>query len=112
MRSPTFDELFSLLLAVQLSAGEWVRGAIHIQTVNRWHSRFKSRLVRFRGVASRYLIHDSGMAARAERSPLDDARAPAVRSGPARLSGRATEKTRTQPFLASPTPAGYPYLTL
>ena len=40
--------------------GERVRGAIHIQTVNSWHSRFKSRLVRFRGVASRYLIHDSG----------------------------------------------------
>ena len=36
------------------------RGAIHIQTVNAWHSRFKRWLVRFRGVASRYLINYSG----------------------------------------------------
>jgi hypothetical protein len=28
--------------------------------VNSWHSRFKSWLVRFRGVASRYLINYSG----------------------------------------------------
>ena len=36
------------------------RGAIHIQNVNAWHSRFKNWLVRFRGVASRYLINYSG----------------------------------------------------
>jgi transposase-like protein len=40
--------------------GERARGAIHIQNVNAWHSRFKSWLVRFRGVASRYLINYSG----------------------------------------------------
>jgi transposase-like protein len=45
---------------VNASAGERSRGAIHIQNVNSWHSRFKSWLVRFRGVASRYLIHYSG----------------------------------------------------
>jgi hypothetical protein len=43
-----------------VQAGERARGAIHIQNVNSWHSRFKSWLVRFRGVASRYLIHYLG----------------------------------------------------
>jgi len=46
--------------AVNLQAGIRARGAIHIQNVNSWHSRFKSWLVRFRGVASRYLINYSG----------------------------------------------------
>lgn len=45
---------------VNVKAGERSRGAIHIQNVNSWHSRFKGWLVRFRGVASRYLIHYSG----------------------------------------------------
>jgi len=46
--------------AVNVQAGVRARGAIHIQNVNAWHSRFKSWLVRFRGVASRYLAHYSG----------------------------------------------------
>jgi transposase-like protein len=46
--------------AVNVRAGERARGAIHIQNVNAWHSRFKGWLVRFRGVASRYLINYSG----------------------------------------------------
>ena len=46
--------------AVNISAGVRTRGAIHIQNVNGWHARFKTWLVRFRGVASRYLIHYSG----------------------------------------------------
>jgi transposase-like protein len=46
--------------AVNVQAGIRARGAIHIQNVNSWHSRFKSWLVRFRGVASRYLINYSG----------------------------------------------------
>jgi transposase-like protein len=46
--------------AVNVKAGILARGAIHIQNVNSWHSRFKSWLVRFRGVASRYLINYSG----------------------------------------------------
>lgn len=46
--------------AVNVKAGERARGAIHIQNVNSWHSRFKNWLVRFRGVASRYLINYSG----------------------------------------------------
>jgi transposase-like protein len=45
---------------VNTKAGGRARGAIHIQNVNAWHSRFKSWLVRFRGVASRYLINYSG----------------------------------------------------
>jgi hypothetical protein len=46
--------------AVNLKAGIRARGAIHIQNVNAWHSRFKTWLVRFKGVASRYLVHYSG----------------------------------------------------
>jgi hypothetical protein len=46
--------------AVNVRAGIRARGAIHIQNVNSWHSRFKNWLVRFRGVASRYLINYSG----------------------------------------------------
>jgi hypothetical protein len=46
--------------AVNVKAGIRARGAIHLQNVNAWHSRFKSWLVRFRGVASRYLINYSG----------------------------------------------------
>jgi len=46
--------------AVNVAAGKRVRGAIHIQNVNAWHSRFKGWLVHFRGVASRYLINYSG----------------------------------------------------
>jgi hypothetical protein len=45
---------------VNVKAGVCARGAIHLQNVNAWHSRFKSWLVRFRGVASRYLINYSG----------------------------------------------------
>jgi transposase-like protein len=45
---------------VNVKASVRARGAIHLQNVNAWHSRFKSWLVRFRGVASRYLINYSG----------------------------------------------------
>jgi transposase-like protein len=45
---------------VNVKAGVRARGVIHLQNVNAWHSRFKSWLVRFRGVASRYLINYSG----------------------------------------------------
>jgi len=46
--------------AVNVRAGLRARGAIHIQNVNAWHSRFKNWLARFRGVASRYLANYSG----------------------------------------------------
>jgi transposase-like protein len=41
--------------AVNLRAGERVRGAVHVQNVNAYHSRFRQWLSRFRGVASHYL---------------------------------------------------------
>jgi transposase-like protein/IS1 family transposase len=41
--------------AVNLSAGVRVAGALHVQNVNAYHSRFKEWLRRFHGVASRYL---------------------------------------------------------
>ena len=44
---------------VNAQTGVHARGAIHIQNVNAWHSRFKSWLTRFRGVASRYLANYS-----------------------------------------------------
>jgi hypothetical protein len=46
--------------AVNMAAGKRARGAVHVQNVNGWHSRFKSWLVRFKGVASRYLANYSG----------------------------------------------------
>ena len=46
--------------AVNVAAKRRARGAIHIQNVNAWHSRFKSWLVHFSGVASRYLVNYSG----------------------------------------------------
>ena len=45
---------------INLRAGERARGTIHLNHVNGWHSRFKRWLVRFHGIASRYLIHYSG----------------------------------------------------
>jgi len=45
---------------VNLRAGIRARGAIHLNHVNGWHSRFKHWLAPFYGVASRYLIHHSG----------------------------------------------------
>ena len=46
--------------AVNIRAGIRARGAIHIQNINGWHSRFKHWLQRFHGFASRYLIAYSG----------------------------------------------------
>jgi len=46
--------------AINLRTGERARGAIHLNHVNGWHSRFKRWLVRFHGVASRYLSHYAG----------------------------------------------------
>jgi transposase-like protein len=46
--------------AVNVRAGIRARGALHIQNVNGWHSRFKTWLHRFNGVASRYLANYTG----------------------------------------------------
>jgi transposase-like protein len=40
---------------VNVSAGEHVRGAVHVQNVNGYHSRFHKWLRSFNGVATRYL---------------------------------------------------------
>jgi transposase-like protein len=54
---------------VNVRAGERSRGDLHIQNVNGWHARFKSWLIRFRGIASKYLAHYSGW-----QRVLDDGR--------------------------------------
>lgn len=41
--------------AVNLRAGVRVRGALHVQNVNAYHSRFREWLERFHGVATHYL---------------------------------------------------------
>jgi transposase-like protein len=46
--------------AINVRAGIRARGAIHLNNVNGWHSRFKTWLRRFNGVASRYLANYSG----------------------------------------------------
>ena len=40
---------------INLAAGVWVAGDLHVQNVNAYHCRFKEWLRRFHGVASRYL---------------------------------------------------------
>ena len=45
---------------VNVAGGSRTRGALHIQNVNGWHSRFKTWLRRFNGVASRYLANYTG----------------------------------------------------
>ena len=59
--------------SVNLSAGVRVRpgieGAIHVQNVNAYHSRFRAWLARFHGVASRYLPNYLGW-----NRALDDGR--------------------------------------
>ena len=63
--------------AVNLSAGGRVRYnaniAIHVQNVNAYHGRFRGWLMRFNGVASRYLSNYLGW-----RWALDGGRIPAV----------------------------------
>jgi transposase-like protein len=46
--------------AVNLRAGERVRGAVHVQNVNAYHSRLRGWLHHFRGVATRYLANYCG----------------------------------------------------
>ena len=46
--------------AVNLQAGIRMRGAIHVQNVNAYHSRLRGWLMPFRGLASRYLANYLG----------------------------------------------------
>ena len=41
--------------SISVSAGEWIRGAVHIQTVNSRLSQIKRFLRKWRGIATRYL---------------------------------------------------------
>jgi hypothetical protein len=45
---------------VNLSQGQRVNGAFHVQHVNAYHSRFKGWLERFHGVATKYLSNYLG----------------------------------------------------
>ncbi|WP_189441918.1 IS1595 family transposase, partial [Pseudoduganella dura] len=46
--------------ALNVRAGVRARGAMHLNNVNGWHSRFKTWLRRFNGVASCYLANYTG----------------------------------------------------
>ena len=46
--------------ALNIRGGERTRDTIHLQNVNSWHSRYKTWLKRFNGIASRYLHNYSG----------------------------------------------------
>jgi len=74
--------------ALNLSAGERVRGELHIQTVNSLHSRLKDFLRRRRGVATKYLdnylrwFHLAGIAnGPTPRACLNAAIGPQLRMG-------------------------------
>lgn len=59
--------------AVNLRAGERVRGAVHVQNVNAYHRRFRQWLARFNGVASRYLPNYLGWQWAVDGQRLDSA---------------------------------------
>jgi hypothetical protein len=46
--------------SVNLQVGGRVRGAVHVQNVNAYHSRLRGWLHHFRGVATRYLHNYCG----------------------------------------------------
>ncbi len=46
--------------ALAIRVGVRARGAVHLNNVNGWHSRFKTWLRRFNGVTSRYLANYTG----------------------------------------------------
>jgi transposase-like protein len=56
--------------ALNVRAGMRARGAIHLNNVNGWHSRFKRWLRRFNGVASRYLANYTGWQRRLDAAEL------------------------------------------
>ena len=55
---------------INLSKGERVKGAFHLQNVNAYHSRFKTWLVRFHGVATKYLENYLGWRRSLEQHPM------------------------------------------
>lgn len=54
---------------VNISKGERVKGAFHLQNVNAYHSRFKAWLQRFHGVATKYLANYLGWRRSLEQHP-------------------------------------------
>lgn len=54
---------------INLSKGERVKGAFHLQNVNAYHSRFKGWLQRFHGVATKYLPNYLGWQRSLEQYP-------------------------------------------
>jgi transposase-like protein len=54
---------------VNLSKGQRVNGAYHLQNVNAYHSRFKQWLIRFHGVATKYLSNYLGWRRSIEQHP-------------------------------------------
>jgi len=50
----------NLRAGVRVRVRPSIRGAIHVQNVNAYHSRFRRWLARFNGVASRYLANYLG----------------------------------------------------
>lgn len=54
---------------VNLSIGERIKGAFHLQNVNAYHSRFKGWLLRFHGVATKYLPNYLGWRRSFEQHP-------------------------------------------
>ena len=58
---------------VNLRKGERVRGAIHVQHVNAYHSRFKGWLFHFNGVATTYLANYLGWRWAIDRNRISNA---------------------------------------
>jgi len=54
---------------VNLSKGQRVNGAYHLQNVNAYHSRFKQWLIRFHGIATKYLSNYLGWRRSIEQHP-------------------------------------------
>ncbi len=54
---------------INLSKGERVKGAFHLQNVNAYHSRFKAWLRQFHGVATKYLPNYLGWRRSLEQHP-------------------------------------------
>jgi hypothetical protein len=57
---------------VNLRARERVRGAVHIQNVNAYHSRFRRWLSDFHGVATHYLSNYLGWRWVIDKQRIDD----------------------------------------
>ena len=71
--------------AINLSAGVRVKGAWHVQNVNAYHSRLKSWVRKFNGVATRYLENYLGWFRTLDReslNPLNPAQWLALAIGP------------------------------